>query len=273
MENLNTVESHPTADPKTIISIILLCLTGIVLIAFQLKLYGWIIFGLGLVSLLFLKKNTAKDLLLIYPSLGILGLMNISTDLDTFNFFQMGAGVILALAIPFIITRYIYKEKTITYPWHHKGSWTKLEFSYVALTLIIAYFLLPFCMRSSGAYMNWSMDKNMGDFLKLFIGTQGVGFWDELFFVVTVFGIFKKYLKFHWANLAQAVIFSSFLYELGFTGWSIIVIFIFALLQGLIYRKTTSIIYIITIHLSLDLILLFVLVNLLQPDWLNIFIT
>ncbi len=260
-------------DAKTVTAIIWICLTGIFLIAWQLKAYGWIIFSLGLISLLFIKRDTAKNLLLIYLSLGVLGLMNISTDLETFNFFQMGAGIIIALAVPFAITRYVYKEKTVRFPWHHGRRWYRSEFLYLILTLIIAYFLLPFCMRSSGAYLNWSLEKNASDFLKLFIGTQGVGFWDELFFIATILGIFRRYLEFHWANLAQAVLFTSFLYELGFTGWSVIIIFIFALLQGIIFKKTASIAYIITIHLSLDLILFFVLVSLLQPSWFNIFLT
>jgi membrane protease YdiL (CAAX protease family) len=52
-----------------------------------------------------------------------------------------------------------------------------------------------------------------------------------------------------------------------------VVIYLFTLLQGWVYYKTHSLLYVVAIHLAVDLILYLVLIYLYHPDWLSIFIT
>ena len=98
-----------------------------------------------------------------------------------------------------------------------------------------------------------------------------MGVWDELFFVGMTLGILRKFLNFKLANFTQSVLFASFLYELGFTSWGLIMIFVFALTQGYAFKKAESLFYVIAIHLSLDLILFLALINVHHPNWLQIF--
>jgi len=86
-----------------------------------------------------------------------------------------------------------------------------------------------------------------------------------------VLGIYRRYLPFATANLLQAVLFTSFLFELGFTGWGPVMIFIFAVIQGVVFRKTDSLFYVITIHLTLDFILFLALVNI-HTGWFGVFL-
>jgi len=79
-------------------------------------------------------------------------------------------------------------------------------------------------------------------------------------------------MNFALANLIQAVFFSSFLYELGFTGWGFIMIYLLSIIQGYIYQKTGSLFYVITIHLTLDIILFLALINAHHPTWVPIFL-
>lgn len=109
--------------------------------------------------------------------------------------------------------------------------------------------------------------------IRLFIGTNGLGIWDELFFVVVVFNLFKSHFHLWWANIAQAVLWTAFLYELGFISWGVIAIFVFALTQGYIFHKTHSLPYTIAIHLTLDFILFLALVNAHNPSYFPIFMT
>ena len=263
--------------PKTKIGVIeygnilLLCASAVVLIALQMQLYGWILMALGLLTLLWCRKEFAKNLLLVYVSLGILGLTPINTDISYGHMLQMGVTLFLAVAIPYTISRYVYKENFVRFQFHHGRKWYKKEIFYVLLTGVISYFLIPFYLKSTGAYLNWDVEPGVSNIIRLFIGTNVLGIWDELFFVSTVLGIFRRFLKFFWANLAQAVLFTSFLYELGFTGWGFNMIFLFALLQGYIFRRTESLLYIITIHLTIDLILFLALIHAFHPTWLPIF--
>jgi membrane protease YdiL (CAAX protease family) len=82
-----------------------------------------------------------------------------------------------------------------------------------------------------------------------------------------------KGCQFKYANAAQAVIFTLFLFELGFRGWAPFAIFPFALSQGYIFNKTHSLLYVITIHLIIDLVLYLALIHAHYPQWLPIFLT
>lgn len=254
-----------------IASILLLCLGSIALIGLQVKPFGWLPLLIGAFLLLFSRRNFAKDILLIYISVAILGSTSITTDTSYLHVLQMGTAVILAIAIPYFVSRYIYKDYLVRFKFHHGRNWYKTEVFYIALTVIVSYFLLPFYLKNSNAYLNWSVTPEMGNIIKFFIGINALGIWDELFFVSTVLGILRRYMRFYIANIVQAIIFTSFLYELGFTGWGPLMIYPFALLQGYVFKRTESLFYVITIHLSLDLILFLALINSHHPNWADIF--
>lgn len=255
-----------------ILTILLLACTGVVLIALQIKTAGWILFGLGLVALLFCENQFRKDIFLVYVSLGLLGITPITTDIGFSHILQMGTLLSLAVAIPYLVSRFIYKDYLVRFKFHHGRSWYKKEIAYIFVTALIAYLFLPFALTNTGSYQNWTVEPGVINLTVLFLGTQGLGLWDELFFVSTVLGILRRHLSFWIANVTQAVLFTSFLYELGFRGWLFIVLYLFALLQGYVFRKTESLFYVITIHLTLDLVLYLVLIYTHHPDWLPIFL-
>lgn len=254
-------------------SILLLDCAAIVLIALQMKLFGWILLAVGAIMLLFCNKQFRNNIFLIYVSIAILGVTPITTDISYSHMLLMGFLLILAIAIPYLVSRYLYKNKLVTFKFHHGRRWYKSEIFYVILTAVVTYLFFPLMLGQTGSYLNWTVAPGADNLIRLFIGTNALGIWDELFFVSTVLGILRKHLTFPLANLAQSVLFTSFLYELGFQGWSFAVIFIFALLQGYIFKKTDSLLYVITIHLVADLILYLVLIHLHNPTWIPIFIT
>ena len=251
----------------------ILAATGIVVIALQLKPIGWLILAAGLLLLPLCRRVFAKDLLLIYLSTALLGLTPITTDISWGHLFVMGTTLVLAVAIPYFVSRYIYKDYVVRFRFHHGRRWFRSEVLWIFGTGLIAYFLLPFYLSDTGAYLNWTVDPGISNILRFFAGTNGLGIWDELFFVSTVLGILRRYFPFLIANLTQAVLFTSFLYELGFTGWGPLMLYPFALIQGFVFRKTESLFYIITIHLTYDLVLFFALLNAHHPDWAPFFIT
>jgi len=255
------------------LNIVILAASTIMLIGLQIKPFGWIPLGLGLLTLLFCHRQFAKDLLLIYISVAILGLTPITTDISLPHMTLMGLELSLAVLIPYLVSRYIYKDYLVRFKFHHGRSWYKLEVAYIGLIVAISYLLLPFYLKNTLSYLNWTAEPGAGNIIRFFIGTNALGIWDELFFVSIVLGILRRYLNFHLANLAQAVLFTSFLYELGFRGWGPVMIYLFALLQGFVFKKTESLFYVITIHLSLDLILFLALLNAHHPDWIPIFLT
>lgn len=248
----------------------LLCLGTVLLIGLQ-QLHGWLVLLLGTVLLLRCHKQFAKDFLLVFVALALLGITDIDTDISYKHMIEMGVTLGLAVAIPYVVSRWIYKDHLVRFRFHHGRKWYRVEVAYIFFTALISYFLLPFYLRTSGAYINWAVDPGISNILRLFIGTNALGIWDELFFVSTILGIFRRFLPFGWANIAQSVLFTSFLYELGFTGWGPWMIYPFALLQGYVFQKTDSLLYVITIHLTLDLVLYLALIHAHHPTWMPIF--
>jgi membrane protease YdiL (CAAX protease family) len=269
---LRSIFKNNSLQVCEVLSLLLLSATGVVLIALQLKDLGWSLFCLGVLLLYFARRDFAKHIVLIYISLGLLGATRITTDISYSHMFEMGVTLGLAVLIPYIVSKYIYKDILVQFKFSHGRKWYRKEMLYIALTAVIAYALLPFYLQNTGAYLNWTVDPGFSNILRLFVGTNALGIWDELFFVSTVLGILRGYLSFSWANILQATLFTAFLYELGFTGWGFVMIFIFALIQGYIFKQTESLFYVITIHLTLDFILFLALINAHHPSWIPVFL-
>lgn len=241
-------------------------------LALHNKYLGWTSLFIGLMTLVGVEKAYARHAVLIYISVSILGLVPINTDITLSHMLTMGSALSLAVAIPFLVTRRLYKQKVIRYQWLH-GPWTRWHYGYIVLVAALGYMLLPFWMQDTGHYMNWTVETSPQKLFVLFLGTNGLGIWDELFFIITVLALLRKHIPFRWANVVQACLFTTFLYELGFRGWAPLAIFPFALLQGYIFKKSESLLYIITVHLTLDLVLYLALINAHHTHLLNIFIT
>jgi membrane protease YdiL (CAAX protease family) len=255
-----------------VIALILLAATAIFLIALQIKSLGWVLFLCGIAAVCFSEKAFRKDIILIYISLGILGIAPISTDISPMHMLILGIMLPLAILIPYSISRFVYKDHAVRFPFHHGRNWYKSEIAYVFIAAITTYLFFPAVLSSGNSYLNWTVLPGFLNLSLLFLGTNGLGIWDELFFISTVLALLRRHLSFPLANLLQAILFTSFLYELGFRGFGFLVIFVFALTQGYIFKKTESLLYLITIHLTIDFILYLALISMHHPTWMPIFI-
>lgn len=255
------------------LAIILLCISTVLLVPFQLHSIGFVILLAGFLTLFLCRRSFAKELSLLFISVAILGFTPINTNISIEHVLEMALGLGLAVMLPYLISRYIYNDYLVRFNFHHKRKWYKAEITYIFVTLVIAYLLLPFFLKNTGSYLNWTVLPGAMYLMRLFIGTNALGIWDELFFISTALGILQRHFPFCVANVVQGIMFTSFLYELGFRGWGFLMIFIFSLIQGYIFKKTESLFYVITIHLTLDFILYFALINAYYPTWMPIFIT
>lgn len=241
-------------------------------IPLEQKLIGYAILLLGALLLVGTTKKFARHVGLIFLSIAIIAASPISTSIELGHMVLMGAYIGLAVLIPFVVTRYVYKENVIKFP-IGKHTWSRGHIGYLLLALVLSYLLLPFWMSTTNGHLNWSVEADPYHLFVLFLGTNGLGIWDELFFIITALALLRLHLPFWQANLVQAVLFTSFLFELGFRGWAPLAIFPFALLQGIVFKRTENLVYIIAIHLTIDLVLYLALINAHHPQLLDIFIT
>ncbi len=258
-------------------AVLLTCLATPPLLAIPaIKEAGWIL--LSLAFLLTLNWNLritefGKHLGLVIAMLALLGLIPIDTTITYGHMFGMGTVLAATVLIPYFVSNRWLVHHPITFPFRTGRKWYKKEIAYIALAAVGSYLLLPYYLASTGSYLNWSVQLDPSHIVRLFMGTNGLGIWDELFFVGVCLALLRTWLPFIWANLAQATMWTTFLYELGFRGWGPIPIFIFALSQGIVFKNTKSLLYIITVHLTIDLMLFLVLIHLHHPQYLNIFVT
>jgi len=215
--------------------------------------------------------SLVRDLSLITVGLLIVSAIPLAAELDNPAFLRFGAALGGAVLVPYVVSRYAYRDRAIRFPWRGGGRWTRFQWSWLVGVLLLGWLILPFYFITSGVYLNWPVVDTPDLIARLFVGVGAVGIWDELFFICTVFALLFRHFPFWQANTLQAVVFVSFLWELGYRAWGPLLTIPFALLQGFIFMKTRSLAYVVTVHLLFDAIVFLVLVHAHNPgmlDWL-----
>ena len=266
---------NPRVTPKLPLyaAIVISCAAAVVLIGLRDPRVGWPILLIAVVVTLFLEAAERRQIGAVQVVLAALGLTPINTSLG-FGHVVVGlVAMAVVVLVPYLWVEHWHHDNVIRFTMHHGRKWYRTEVAYIGFTALITYLVLPVYFAHTGAYHNWSVGNTPGALVTLFIALFAVGVWDEMLFIATILGIFRRHLPFWWANIAQAIIFSSFLYDLGFRSWGVVFACGFALIQGYVFARTKSLLYAITIHLTLDLMLFFALIHAYHPAWLPIFIT
>jgi membrane protease YdiL (CAAX protease family) len=233
--------------------------------------YGMLAAGIGLAWTV--DRYLCRHLALVATSLVIISTMSLAADLTNAGMTRFAVVLALALAVPFVVLRGGFKEAVIAFPWRTGRRWSRFEYTYLGVVVALGYLVLPPYFIGSGAYRNWPTVIERGEIARLFLGVNAVGLWDELFFICTVFALLRRHFSFGAANVLQAVVFVSFLWELGYRSWGPALTIPFALLQGYIFARTRSLTYVVTVHLSFDLIIFMILVHAHTPTLFDVFVT
>ncbi|MFF1383140.1 CPBP family intramembrane glutamic endopeptidase [Arthrobacter sp. NPDC058288] len=250
----------------------LVSLSGFVLFVLEQKLPGYGLLALALVLAGFIDRALLRDLALIAAGLIAISLVPITTDISTVHMVVMGTAMIVAVGVPYAVSRWIFREHAVRFPVLTGHPWTRTEKWYLAAVVVMGYALLPAYMVNTGVYSNWPAVSDPEGIFRLFLGTNALGIWDELFFICTVFALLRRHLPLAQANVLQAVLFTSFLWELGFHAWAPVFIFPFAMLQAFIFTRTKSLSYIVAVHLLFDFVLFMVLLHAHNRAWIDIFV-
>lgn len=233
--------------------------------------YGYIGIALALVISGLTDKTFFKDVLLIAGALVLISTISLAADISWTNMLRMGTVLTLAVLIPYLVSRFVYKDHAIRFPRRTGQPWSKLEWAWLLATIILAWLILPVYFLGTGVYQNWPAVVEWHEILRLFVGVNAVGIWDELFFICTIFTLLRRYLTFWVANVFTSMIFVSFLWELGYQSIGPLLTIPFALVQAWIFTKTKSLPYTITVHLLFDAIVFLTIVHAHHPEALPIF--
>lgn len=214
-----------------------------------------------------------RDLSLIAIGLGIVRLIPLAAELDNWAMLRFSLALGGAVAVPYLLSRFVYRDRATGFPWRGGGRWGPLHWSWLAAVLVLGWLILPFYFIGSGVYRNWPAVDTPDAIARLFVGVGAVGIWDELFFICTVFAVLLRHFPVWLANVLQATVFVSFLWELGYRAWGPLLTIPFALVQGAIFLRTRSLGYVVTVHLLFDAVVFAVLVHAHNPELFDVFLT
>ena len=257
--------------PLRLLAAALVSASAVLLFALRLPLPGYVALAAALVVAVLVDRALFRDLLLIAVGLLIISTISVEANISYPNMALMGVVLSAAVAVPYLISRRAFGDRQVWFPIKTGQRWTTLERWYLVGVLLLGYLILPSYFIRSGAYLNWPSISAPDELGRLFVGVGFVGIWDELFFICTVFALFRRHFSFWTANLLQMVIFVSFLWELGYRSWGPLLTIPFALLQGYTFSITKSLTYVVCVHLLFDLVVFLVLVHAHNRDWLAIF--
>ena len=246
--------------------------SAVLLFGLRIPVAGYGVLGAALLLAFVINRALFRDLLLIGLGLVIISTISVEANISYPNMALMGLVLGLAVLVPYLIARYVYRTHAIRFPIRTGQRWTTLERWYLVLVVLLGWLILPTYFIRSGAYQNWPAVTAPDEIARLFVGVNVVGIWDELFFICTVFALLRRHFPDWQANLLQAVIFTSFLWELGYRSWGPLMTFPFALLQGYTFKVTKSLTYVVCVHLLFDLVVFLVIVHAHTREWLPIFV-
>jgi len=233
---------------------------------------GYAVLAASLIAAAIIDRALLKDIGLIATGLFIISLVPLNADLSTEHMLLMGGALALAVLVPWLVSRFVFREKVIRFPIATGRKWSLTAKLYLVGVVALGYFILPVYLISTGVYQNWPDASDPNVFWRLFVGVNTVGIWDELFFICTTFTLLRRHFPDLVANLLQAVIFCSFLWEIGYEAWGPLLTFPFAMLQAYTFKLTKSLTYVVSVHLLFDLVLFLALVHAHNRDFLPIFI-
>jgi membrane protease YdiL (CAAX protease family) len=266
---------------------LLVCLAAPAFFVLRVPWLGWALLAAGLVVALVVERTAARgagpqtaeegrrapgilrDLFLIAVGLLIVSVIPLKAELDNLAFLRFTAALGGAVLVPYLISRFVFRDHAIRFPWRGGGRWSGLQWGWLVAVLALGWLILPYYFITSGVYQNWPVVDTPDLIVRLFIGVGAVGIWDELFFICTCFALLRRHFPDLQANVLQAIVFVSFLWELGYQAWGPVLTIPFALLQGYIFMRTRSLAYVVTVHLLFDAVVFLVLVHAHNPGLLD----
>lgn len=265
--------TRSSSDAARVVAAALVCGAAVVLFAVHARPWGYVPLVAGVVLAWAVDRLLARHLALIALGQVIISTISLKADLSNAGIARFAVVLGLAVVVPYTVSRWALGERVIRFPMRGGWPWTRSQWAYIGVVIVAGYLILPYYFIGAGVYRNWPDVASANEIARLFVGVNAVGIWDELFFVATVFALLQRHFPVWLANLLQAVVFVSFLWELGYREWGPLLTVPFALIQGWIFSWARSLPYVITVHLLFDAVVFAVLVHAHRPELLDIFVT
>ncbi len=261
----------PTAPIKRTTYLTLLSLLGAAVLWIALDAWLWgIPFVVTFIWALTLEPpERRKRYGALAAALLVLSLAPVTTDTSNRGFLLLGTCFSLALLLPTLILWH-ERPRPITFAFWPRHI-DRLEVFYTLLAVPLAWgaLRLYFGVLSPEVPFNWTLPPQPDNeaLLRLFIGINLVGIWDELFFINVGYAVLRQLFPARTANLAQAVIYTTVLWTMAFRGVGPILVYLFALTQGAMFERSRVLLWVLVVHLIVDYFLFQAIVQAYYPTF------
>lgn len=219
---------------------------------FQQTTWAWLVWGLVLAALTYTKLLKTSHAGLIALGVAIMMMTPINTHISFEHFIFMTSGIFLSVFLPYVIAHHYFKHPLIHFNLDLRRKWSMTEIGYVVFAVIGCAISLYVYFTTTDAHLNWPLG-SFSDIIIVFASIMIIGIWEEFFFIGTVYGILQRLLPYAWAIILQAIMFTGFLYQVGFRGWIVPLVFVYTIFQGYVFHKTKTLLITLVIHVLVDL--------------------
>src|SRR4051794_10976699 len=109
----------------------LVSLSAVFLFWLEWRPLGYLPLVLGIAIGFVVHRALGRDLLLIGLGLSIISTISLKADISYLNIVIMGTVLALAVVIPYVGSRFVFKEHIVRFPIRTGQKWTKLEKFYL----------------------------------------------------------------------------------------------------------------------------------------------
>ncbi|HET6747099.1 MAG TPA: type II CAAX endopeptidase family protein [Candidatus Saccharimonadales bacterium] len=231
--------------------VLLIALVYVLHTMFSLTFVAWLLWGAVALAIMLTKLHKTSHVGLMAVGLALLLATPVGTSISWGRFFLMAGGMLLAVIVPYAISRYYFKHSLVHFNLNLRRKWSWLEIAYVVGAVVSCMLCMLLYFSTTNAHENWSM-ATPSDIAVVFTCIMVIGIWEEFFFIGTVYGILQRVLPYAWAIVLQAIFFSAFLFQIGFRGWIVLLVFLYAMFQAYVFHKTKTLLVTLVIHILVD---------------------
>lgn len=196
-----------------------------------------------------------RNLGILLGSIAVLAVAPIHTGLDAHHMAILALCFAAVVLVPSIIMAVVAPGELNWRFWPRHFSKRDLLYTIISIPLSWLVINAYFFHLNPDLASHWVLPAsyNVHAVQRLVAGINCVGIWDELFFVNTVYGLLRGVFPARVANAAQAVVYTSVLYDMAFTGHGVWIVYLFALTQGVMFEKSRVLSWVLVVHLIVDL--------------------
>ena len=245
--------------------------TAVTWIAFEAWAWGAPFALAFLWSLRFEPAVRRRRFVALGSAVAILAAAPIHTGLEPTHFLTLGLAFAAAIALPTWLLRHdrdAEGEAVIGFRLFPR-TLDRVDLLYTALSIPLAWLgvRLYFGFFAPEVPFNWPLppEPDGGTLLRLFVGINGVGIWDELFFVNVGYAVLRTLYPKRQANALQSVLYTTVLFDMAFRGAGWPLVTLFALTQGAMYERSRVLLWVLIAHLVVDYFLFQAIVEAYYP--------